>query len=120
MIKAVNAIMISSPNPKDLITFYTAIGVPLKVADHGGGIHAETDFGDVHFAIWSGGKSSTEKSNVCFSLHVPNLEEHYDALKKQGIVFDHPPQSLPFGGVVVGLTDPDGNRLVMMRWDSDK
>jgi len=120
MIKAVNAVMISSSDPQRLINFYTSIGISLKVADHGGGLHAETDFGDVHFAIWSGGQSVAEKSNVCFSLHVPNLEEHYESLLKKGVKFDHPPKQLPFGGVIAGLTDPDGNRLVLMRWDSEK
>ena len=120
MIKAINAILISSDNPTRLIDFYTQIGIPLRTDDHGGGIHAEADFGDVHFAIWGGGKPTSVKSNVTFSLHVPNLEEYYENLMQKGIEFDHPPKSVPFGGVIAGLTDPDGNRLVLMRWDSEK
>jgi predicted enzyme related to lactoylglutathione lyase len=118
MIKAVNALMISSADPERLINFYTKIGVKLTVANHGGGVHAETDFGDVHFAIWGGGRASV--GNVTFSLHVPNLEAYYEELVAKGVKFDHPPKALPFGGVVAGLTDPDGNRLVLMRWDSEK
>jgi predicted enzyme related to lactoylglutathione lyase len=120
MIKAINAVMISTADPKRLIEFYTKIGLSLKSADHGGGLHAETDYGDVHFAIWSGGQPSVTKSNMSFSLHVPNLEEYYEELVEKGVKFDHPPQKLPFGGVIAGLTDPDGNRLVLMRWDSEK
>lgn len=120
MIKSINAVMISSAEPKRLIDFYTLIGIPLKISDHGGGVHAETDYGDVHFAIWGGGGSPMAKNNVCFSLRVPNLEEYYEELVAKGVKFDHPPKPLPFGGVVAGLTDPDGNRLVLMRWDSDK
>lgn len=116
MIKSINAILISSKNTAKLIEFYQTIGFDLKMSDHGGGIHAETDFGDVHFAIWDGGTDAVEKSNVAFSVHVPELEAAYESLTAKGIKFDHPPQALPFGGIITQLRDPDGNRVIMMRW----
>lgn len=120
MIKSINAILLSSEHPQRLIEFYTQIGLPLKIANHGGGIHAEADFGDIHFAIWGGGGPAVNRNNVCFSLHVPNLEQYHEELVRKGVKFDSGPEPLPFGGVVAGLTDPDGNRLVLMRWNSDK
>jgi uncharacterized glyoxalase superfamily protein PhnB len=128
VIKGINAILISSDNPKRLIDFYNSIGFNLKSGDHGDGLHAECDFGDIHFAIWSKGTrvrsliwqgdQQAQQGNVCFSLHVPDLEKTYQELSSKGIQFEHPPQALPFGGVLTSLKDPDGNRIVMMRWQN--
>lgn len=120
MLKSINAVLVSSQNPERLIGFYKTLGVDLKVNDHGGGLHAEADFGAVHFAIWGRGGAPVEASNINFSFHVPNLEETYEALMAKGINFDCAPTALPFGGVVANLRDPDGNRITLMRWDSDK
>lgn len=120
MIQSVNAILISSENPRELIDFYIKLGVPLKEANHGGGIHAEADFGPVHFAIWGGGQKRVERSNLAFSFHVPNLEQYCRKLETKGIPLDEAPHPLPFGGTVASLRDPDGNRIVLMKWDSDK
>lgn len=121
MLKAINAVLISSKNPQRLIDFYSALGVPLKINDHGGGLHAEADFGEVHFAIWGrAAHEPVEASNICFSFHVPELEAYYEKLKAKGIQFDQAPTTLPFGGVVTGLRDPDGNRITLMRWESEE
>jgi predicted enzyme related to lactoylglutathione lyase len=121
MLKAVNAILISTHRAGLLIEFYKKLGVPLEIHDHGGGKHAEADFGEVHFAIWERNNAKVvESNNVCFSFHVPELEDFYQQKLKEGIVFDHPPQALPFGGVITATKDPDGNRITFMRWDSDK
>ncbi len=122
MIRAINAILISTKNAEGLIAFYKKLGIPLKLENHGGGAHAEADFGDVHFAIWQRTSASDPvlASNVSFSFHVPNLEEFYEQKSREGVVFDHPPMNLPFGGVVTGAKDPDGNRVTFMRWESDR
>lgn len=122
MIRAINAILISTKSAEPLIQFYQKLGVPLKLENHGGGVHAEADFGDVHFAIWERPSASdpVKASNLSFSFHVPHLEEFYEKKVREGMVFDHPPMALPFGGVVTGLKDPDGNRITLMRWDSDR
>jgi len=126
MIKGINGILISSDNPARLIEFYKKIGFELTAADHGDDLHAEGDYGDVHFAIWGKGTrvrtliwgqdEQSLKSNITFSLHVPKLEETYKELVGKGVVFETAPQALPFGGVLAILKDPDGNRVVMMRW----
>lgn len=90
------------------------------MGDHGDGLHAEADFGEVHFAIWARGASgSVDSSNVCFSFHVPELESYCETLAAKGIKFDQPPTKLPFGGVIANLRDPDGNRVTLMRWQSE-
>ncbi len=53
MLKSVNAIFISTANMEKLVEFYTTLGVPLKVNNHGDGLHAEANFGDLHFALQS-------------------------------------------------------------------
>lgn len=126
MIKGINGILISSKNPARLIEFYKKIGFKLKTSDHGDGLHAEGDYGDVHFAIWGaetrvrshiwGHDEQSPNSNITFSVHVPELEKVYKELINIGIVFESAPQALPFGGVLAILKDPDGNRIVMMRW----
>lgn len=40
MLKKIDAVFISTPNMQKLIDFYQTLGVPLKVNDHGGGLHA--------------------------------------------------------------------------------
>lgn len=120
MLKAINAILISSRNPERLIQFYKTLGVPLELHNHGGGFHAEAEFGDVHFAIWDGGTDPIASSNVNFSFHVPQLESVYANLLEKGVAFDSAPTALPFGGVVANLRDPDGNRITLMRWKSDR
>lgn len=120
MLHAINAILIESPNPTRLIEFYQRLGLKLEINDHGGGIHAECDFGGVHFAIWKGGQAGISRSNLAFSFHVPQLEEFCLSLGAKGIVLETPPTAKPFGGVVAELRDPDGNRVIFMRWDSDR
>lgn len=126
MISGINGVLISSHNPRQLIEFYKKIGFELRAADHGDGLHAEGDFGDVHFAIWDAGskvrsfiwgnENQAPSSNITFSLHVPSLEETYNALVAKGVFFETSPTALPFGGVLAILKDPDGNRIIMMRW----
>lgn len=120
MIQSINAILISSANPLRLIDFYSSLGLKLKIANHGGGVHAETDLGGMHFSIQSGGHLSADRNNVSFSFYVPDLETAYETLLNKGIQFDEPPRALPFGGVIARLSDPDGNQVILMRWDSDK
>jgi predicted enzyme related to lactoylglutathione lyase len=103
------------------IAFYQALGVPLEVNDHGGGKHAEAEFGDVHFAIWPprGPVGAGEGSSISFCFHVPNLEAYCRELEAKGLPFLHGPMELPFGGVIASLRDPDGNKVTLMRWQSE-
>lgn len=64
MLKTIDAIFISTPNMNQLIELYKTLGVPLEVNDHGGGLHAEADFGDLHFALqpWKSHETPKGKS----------------------------------------------------------
>lgn len=120
MLKSVNAIFISTTNMNSLIEFYQVIGVPLKVSNHGGGTHAEADFGDLHFAIQPWKSQDNPTSNISFSFHVPNLEEYCKNLETKGVHFSTKPTPHPFGGVTAELNDPDGNHIFLTRWQTDE
>lgn len=117
MLKSINAIFIRTQNMEALISFYQVLGVPLKINNHGGGLHAEADFGDLHFAIQPWTSHETPTSNVSFSFHVPNLEEYCRSLEGK-IVFAKKPTPQPFGGVTAELNDPDGNHIFLTRWQT--
>lgn len=120
MLNAIDAIFISTSNMDRMISFYRTLGVPLKVNDHGGGLHAEADFGDLHFALQPWKSQDIVNSNISFSFKVPNLEEYCEVLKANGIEFASPPTPKPFGGVIAELKDPDGNHLFLNRWQTDE
>jgi predicted enzyme related to lactoylglutathione lyase len=120
MLKSVNALFISTANMSNLIEFYKTLGVPLEVNEHGGGLHAEADFGSLHFALQPWKTQEIPKSNISFSFDVPNLEEYCQTLEAKGLKFKTPPTPQPFGGVTAEINDPDGNHIFLTRWQSDE
>lgn len=120
MLQKIDALLISTSNMNQLIEFYRALGVPLKVNDHGGGTHAEADFGDVHFALQPWKTEETSKGNISFSFFVANLEEYCRELELKGLKFSKRPAPQPFGGVTAEIHDPDGNHIFLNRWQSDE
>ncbi|MCK6441040.1 MAG: VOC family protein [Planctomycetes bacterium] len=121
MIKSINAVLISSRDVKRLVEFYRdKVGIPLKVADHGGGMHAEAELGETHFAIFPGGGAPLERGPIMFSLHVDNIDAEYQAMSKRGVKFDGPPADRGFGGVIASFRDPDGNGVCLMCWQSER
>ena len=117
MIKSVNAILISTQNVERLAAFYRdAVGLPLKVNNHGGGMHAEGEIGDCHFAIFPGGPAPAAKGPITFSLHVDDIQAEYERMKSRGVPFAGPPAARPFGGITADFRDPDGNGVCLMCW----
>lgn len=120
MLKEINAIFISTPNMEKLIDFYKMLGVPLKVNNHGGGLHAEADFGEIHFALQPWRSNEVPNGNVTFSFHVPNLEAYCRELESKGLKFTRPATPMSFGGVIAVIHDPDGNQIFLSRWQSEE
>lgn len=117
MIKGINAVLISSRDVKRLADFYgDKVGLGLTVNDHGGGMHAEGEVGDTHFAIFPGGPAPQAKGPVTFSLHVDDVQKEYEKLMKRGVAFEGPPHDPGFGGMVANFRDPDGNGVCLMAW----
>ena len=120
MLKSLNALFVSTSNMDAAIKFYMDLGVPLKVNNHGGGMHAEADFGDLHFAIQPWKSHERPTSNISFSFHVPNVEEYCQGLQSKGLKFKSLPAPQPFGGVTAEIFDPDGNHIFLTRWQPDE
>lgn len=120
MLKSIDAIFISTPNMPKLIEFYQTLGIPLKVNNHGGGLHAEANIGDIHFALQPWRSHETPIGNVTFSFHVPNLEDYCHELEEKGFVFTKPATPMSFGGVIATIKDPDGNQIFLNRWQTDE
>ena len=122
MIKGINAILIISPDVKRLATFYRdQVGIPLQVNDHGGGLHAEAEVGDTHFAILpaAGGGPAEGARPISFSFHVDDIDAEHATLSKRGVRFAGPPEPMGFGGVIARFRDPDGNGVCLMMWQSE-
>ena len=118
MLKSINALFLTTKNMNVMVDFYQRLGLPLKVSDHGGGLHAECEMGEVHFALHPPREGTPTQSR--FSFHVPNLEEYCAELKDKGLVFMKDPAPHPFGGVIAELHDPDGNQVILTRWQSQE
>lgn len=120
MIKGINAVLINTNQFEKMVNFYKdVVGVPLSIADHGGGKHAETEFGDIHFSIMQGDSASHESRGISVSFHVDDIQVEYERIKQNGVEIQEP-QSLPFGGIVSTLKDPDGNGVILMMWQKER
>lgn len=120
MLKKIDAIFISTKNMERLVEFYRTLGVPLKVNDHGRGLHAEANLGDVHFALQPWTTQETARSNISYSFFVPNLESYCRDLESKGLTLTKQPTPQPFGGVIAEIYDPDGNHIFLNRWQSEE
>jgi uncharacterized glyoxalase superfamily protein PhnB len=116
-IKGLNAVLLSAADVAGMVVFYRdVLGLPLKVSDHGGGMHAEMDFPGLHFAIFPGGPRALERGPVTISLQVESVDAAYEQLKAAGTTFEEPPEDKPFGGRTALLRDPEGNGVYLMQW----
>lgn len=120
MLESINALFVTTKNMGPLIEFYKTLGVPLRVSDHGGGQHAEAQFGNVHFAIQPWTQTEKPTSNIRFAFNVPNLEAYCRELEGKGLRLQSQPTPSPFGGVTAEITDPDGNHIILMRWQTEE
>jgi lactoylglutathione lyase len=117
MIKAINAVLLHTQDVGRLAKFYRdVVGVPLELSDHGSGLHAEAEVGDVHFAIFPGGPPPRERGPITFAFLVDDVSAEHERLKGLGVSFDMPPQEMGFGGILARFRDPDGNGVDLMTW----
>ncbi|MCE9637509.1 MAG: VOC family protein [Planctomycetes bacterium] len=121
MIRTINAVLLHSQNSGRLIAFYRdVVGLPLQVADHGDGLHADADIGPVHFAIFPDGDAGPlPHGPITISLQVDDVHAEFKRLRERGVAFRMPPSEMAFGGIVAEFRDPDGNGVMLMMWQSD-
>jgi catechol 2,3-dioxygenase-like lactoylglutathione lyase family enzyme len=60
---------------------------------------------------WAGPEGSpvTVGGHTGITLTAPDVQGLYDSLSAKGVVFQGPPEEMPWGGEGVHLNDPDGN-----------
>jgi predicted enzyme related to lactoylglutathione lyase len=120
MIRGINAILIYTNQFENMVNFYkNVIGVPLSIANHGGGKHAEIDYDNIHFSIIQSDYISHEKRGISVSFHVEDVQSEYERILKYKVDVQKP-QALPFGGIISTLKDPDGNGVILMMWQSEE
>ena len=116
MINRFSGTNISSTNPKRLVEFYRDIlSIPMLEDDKN---YDGVTFGFMKeapvFWIWDEnkwGKSSEGKVQLVFDAD--ELEELYNHLKSKGAAVEKPIVA-PWGGTELKVTDPDGNKILIL------
>jgi len=84
MINGINAVLLNTNQFDSMIDFYkNVIGIPLSIADHGTGKHAEIEFGDVHFSIMQSDSNPHESRGISISFHVDDVQAEYERVKQK-------------------------------------
>jgi lactoylglutathione lyase len=109
----VSSIVLYSAQAERTIAFYRLVGIDFEDEDHGDGmVHAATDLGDVHVAVFPASHGGTAPArrgggSTFVGFYVDSMDETLAALAAFGprIVVDHEVQQW---GCRVVIEDPDG------------
>jgi catechol-2,3-dioxygenase len=121
LIDDVTAILLISPNAKELCEFYkTTLGLPLEEEVHDGmPLHYGYSLGDVHFAIhsadsgWPGVPSRNSQSPIiCFSTS--DLKAVANRLSSNGVKANGPTDH--GFAQVISFRDLDGNHVTILEY----
>jgi catechol 2,3-dioxygenase-like lactoylglutathione lyase family enzyme len=121
LIDDVTAILLISPNAKQLCEFYKAtLGLPLEEESHDDSpLHYGYSLGDVHFAIhsadggWPGVPTKNAQSPI-IAFSASNLKAVAKRLSASGVKVTGPTDH-GFGHVV-SFRDPDGNSVLVIEY----
>ena len=106
---------ITSKNPKELADFYRKIGFPVYVDDNdydGWFLGRPHDDGGV--CVWDENRwGRATEGTLTIVLDVNDLNVTYEELKKKGLDID-PPRTTDWGGTELVMTDPDGNKIIIL------
>ena len=116
--KRMTGLIISSPDPSRLATFYkNVLGLPLTLNKHGNlPQHWECDFEGIHYAILKDGKNDVAASNFVPSFEVDNINEF---VQQNDLSMLHPLMDLGNGSFVGSIGDLDGN-IIRLWMPQDK
>ena len=121
LIDDVTAILLISPNAKELCKFYKAtLGLPLEEEVHDGiPMHYGYSLGDVHFAIhsadegWPGIPTRDAQSPV-IAFSTSDVKAVAKRLSAEGVKTTGP--SDHGFGQVISFRDPDGNHITVLEY----
>jgi len=111
------SIQLASPDPDRLLVFYRDV-VQLPM---------ETEMGDHAFKIGDAGilfvvehgevsSPTKEPARAIIDLHIDNLDEEHERLKKAGVQFSREKGREYWGGIISTFADPDGNRIQLIEF----
>lgn len=108
--KDLGGLILTSPNPKRLATFYReVIGVPLELQSHGNTPeHWECTYSNIHFAIIPEREEDSKGNTVVPSFVVDNIEEF---VNNHGLGIVDPIMDLGESGYVAAVQDVDNNTI---------
>ena len=112
----VSSIVLFSARADRTIAFYRSVGIQFEEEDHGDGVvHAATDVGDFHFAIFAAADSEVTPGwrvggSTFIGFYVDSLDETRAALIRLGarLLVDHQIREWACRFVV---NDPDGRAV---------
>ncbi|WP_080057657.1 VOC family protein [Spirosoma aerolatum] len=109
-VKGLGGIIMSSPNPDRLASFYqNVLGIPLALSRHGNTPeHWECDYQGVHYALLKRKVEDRPNENIVLSFRVDDIETFVTA---RDIELIHPIMDLGEGAFIASFKDPDGNIL---------
>jgi catechol-2,3-dioxygenase len=123
LVDDVAAILLISPNAKQLCDFYRAtVGLPLEEEVHDGmPLHYGYSLGDVHFAIhpadgWPGVPTRNAQSPV-ITFRTSNLKALAKRLSANGVKANGPTDH--GFGQVLSFRDPDGNLISVLEYSPE-
>jgi lactoylglutathione lyase len=118
MVPDVSSIVLFSNQPERIIVFYRSVGIQFDAEEHGDGfVHAATDVGDVHMAVFPADASARsvvprwrEGGSTFVGFYVDSLDETLEALQRVGtkLLADHEVREW---GCRVVVEDPDGRAV---------
>lgn len=116
MINSFRGINISSKDPKRLVSFYKKVlEIPILEDDEN---YDGVVFGFIKdapvFWIWDENKwGKSNEGPVCLVFSCDDHIKTYEDLTRKGVELD-PPTTASWGGKELLLTDPDGNKVLIL------
>ncbi len=113
------ALILFTDNLETVVKFYTAIGAPLELEDHGDDrLHYACELGQSHFAIFesSSGAAAEFRSggSSLTGFTVNSLEDALEASKSMKTEIIQGPTEYPWGWRAL-MKDPDGRVLELFQ-----
>lgn len=111
MSAAINLIVLRSPEPERLATFYSALGLLFEKHRHGSGPeHYGCEAGSVVFEIYPCAQNAPGTTATRIGFSVEEVDATVEQLMTAGASLVSAPKPSPWGRRAV-LDDPDGHRV---------
>ena len=112
----IRLIVLRSGNPKNLVDFYSLLGLTFDYHKHGNSpFHYSTSIGPTVLEIYPFAKSQTAADkNLRLGFGIDNFDETIETLKKLEIAFSLEPTQTDFGFMAI-ISDPDERKIELYK-----